>query len=154
VSDDMNRDQYVSPTGVRVDDETYSEILAEAGLDASANRSAKYSHIDFTPPAGVREEAAKGLAWRKEHGRGGTAVGVARARDLSNGKKISPDTARRMKAFFDRHQVNRGKTGWSPGEKGFPSTARIAWALWGSDAGWAWSKKLVKQLAAADEAAK
>jgi hypothetical protein len=123
-------------------------------VDDRAEKRGRYSHIDFTPPAGVREEAAKGLAWRKEHGRGGTAVGVARARDLSNGKKISPDTARRMKAFFDRHQVNKGKTGWSPGEKGFPSTARIAWALWGSDAGWAWSKKLVKQLAAADEAAK
>jgi hypothetical protein len=117
-------------------------------------RSSKYSHIDFTPPAGVREEAAKGLAWRREFGRGGTAVGIARARDLSNGKRISPDTARRMKAFFDRHQANKGKTGWGPGDKGFPSNARIAWALWGSDAGWAWAKKLVKQLAAADKAAK
>jgi hypothetical protein len=122
---------------------------APEGRDAS-----KYSHIDFTPPAGVREEAAKGLAWRREFGRGGTAVGIARARDLSNGKRISPDTARRMKAFFDRHQVNKGKAGWSPGDKGFPSNARIAWALWGSDAGWAWAKKLVKQLAAADKAAK
>lgn len=112
---------------------------------------ARYSHIDFTPPAGVREEAAKGLAWRSEYGRGGTAVGVARARDLSNGVNISPDTARRMKAFFDRHQVNVGKTGWSPGEDGWPSNARIAWALWGSDPGWSWSRKLVEQMNAADE---
>jgi hypothetical protein len=91
--------------------------------------AARYDHIDFTPPAGVREEAAKGLAWRSEYGRGGTAVGVARARDLSNGVSISPETARRMKAFFDRHQVNVGTTGWSPGEDGFPSAGRIAWAL-------------------------
>ena len=40
--------------------------------------AARYSHIDFTPPAGVRDEAAKGLAWRDEFNRGGTAVGVAR----------------------------------------------------------------------------
>ena len=112
---------------------------------------ARYDHIDFTPPAGVREEAAKGLAWRSEYGRGGTAVGVARARDLSNGVNISPETARRMKAFFDRHQVNVGTTGWSPGEDGFPSNGRIAWALWGSDPGWAWSRKLVEQMNAADE---
>ena len=67
---------------------------------------AKYDHIDFTPPAGVRREAQKGLDWRSEFGRGGTAVGVARARDLSNGVKISPQTARRMKAFFDRDTVD------------------------------------------------
>jgi hypothetical protein len=115
---------------------------------------ARYDHIDFTPPARVRSEAEKGLAWRREHGRGGTAVGVARARDLSNGTKISPTTARRMKAFFDRHQVNKGKEGWSPGEKNFPSNARIAWALWGSDAGWSWAKKLVRQMNAADDKAK
>jgi HK97 family phage prohead protease len=115
---------------------------------------ARYDHIDFTPPAGVRSEAQKGLDWRSEYGRGGTAVGVARARDLSNGVNISPETARRMKAFFDRHQTNIGTTGWSPGEEGFPSNARIAWALWGSDPGWAWSRKLVEQMNAADENAR
>lgn len=112
---------------------------------------AKYDHINFTPPAGVRKEAQKGLDWRKEFGRGGTAVGIARARDLSNGTTISPETARRMKAYFDRHEVDKKGDGWSPGEPGFPSNGRIAWALWGSDAGWAWSRKLVEQMNAADE---
>jgi HK97 family phage prohead protease len=112
---------------------------------------AKYDHIDFTPPEGVRSEAQKGLDWRSEYGRGGTAVGIARARDLSNGVKISPDTARRMKAYFDRHEVDKQGKGWSPGEEGFPSNGRIAWALWGSDPGYAWARKLVEQLNAADE---
>jgi HK97 family phage prohead protease len=113
--------------------------------------AARYDHIDFTPPVGVREEAAKGLAWRSEYNRGGTAVGVARARDLSNGTNISPDTAKRMKAFFDRHQGNRQAEGWSPGEDGFPSNGRIAHALWGGDPGQAWASKLTKQIEAADE---
>lgn len=112
---------------------------------------AKYDHIDFTPPAGVRSEAQKGLDWRSEYGRGGTEVGIARARDLSNGTNISPDTARRMKAYFDRHEVDKQGKGWSPGEEGFPSNGRIAWALWGSDPGYAWARKLVEQLNAADE---
>jgi HK97 family phage prohead protease len=112
---------------------------------------ARYDHIDFKPPAGVREEAAKGLAWRSEYGRGGTAVGVARGRDLSNGTTISPETARRMKAYFDRHEIDKQGEGWSPGEPGFPSNGRIAWAWWGSDPGWAWSRKLVEQMNAADE---
>lgn len=110
----------------------------------------RYDHIDFTPPAGVRSEAQKGLDWRSEYGRGGTAVGIARARDLSNGVKISPQTAKRMKAYFDRHQSDKQGKGWSPGEPGFPSNGRIAWALWGSDEGWAWSRKLVGQMEAAD----
>jgi len=112
---------------------------------------ARYDHIDFSPPAGVREEAAKGLAWRDEYNRGGTAVGVARARDLSNGTNISPDTAKRMASYFARHEVDKQGEGWSPGEDGFPSAGRIAWALWGGDAGQAWASKLTKQIEAADE---
>ena len=112
---------------------------------------AKYDHIDFSPPQSVRKEAQKGLNWRKEYKRGGTAVGIARARDLSNGVHISPSTAKRMKAYFDRHQSDKKAKGWTPGEKGFPSNGRIAWALWGSDAGWSWAKKLVRQMEAADK---
>lgn len=111
----------------------------------------KYSHIDFTPPEGARKEAKKGLAWRREHGRGGTAVGIARARDLSNGTKLSPSTVRRMKAYFDRHEIDKKGKGWNPGDEGFPSNGRIAWALWGSDAGWAYARKVVEQMNAADE---
>jgi HK97 family phage prohead protease len=116
--------------------------------------AARYEHIDFTPPAGVREEAQRGLDWRSEFGRGGTAVGVARGRDLSNGTTISPETARRMKAYFDRHEVDKQGEGWSPGQNGFPSNGRIAWALWGGDSGYSWSKKLVRQMNSADEDAR
>jgi HK97 family phage prohead protease len=112
---------------------------------------ARYDHIDFSPPSGVRDEAAKGLAWRDEYGRGGTAVGVARARDLSNGTNISPDTAKRMASYFARHEVDKQGEGWSPGEDGFPSAGRIAWALWGGDPGQAWASKLPRQIDAADE---
>jgi HK97 family phage prohead protease len=111
---------------------------------------ARYDHIDFTPPAGVREEAAKGLAWRGEYGRGGTAVGVARARDLSNGTNISPETAKRMASYFARHEVDKQGEGWSPDQDGFPSAGRIAWALWGGDPGQAWANKLTRQIEAAD----
>lgn len=107
--------------------------------------------IDFTPPDGVREEAARGLAWRDEFNRGGTAVGVARARDLSNGKSISPDTARRMKAYFARHEVDKQGEGFKPDQDGFPSAGRIAWALWGGDPGQAWANKLVRQIDAATD---
>lgn len=111
----------------------------------------KYSHINFKPPSGARNEAKRGLAWRREFGRGGTSVGVARARDISNGKQLSPSTVKRMKSFFARHEVDKQAEGFSPGEKGYPSNGRIAWALWGGDSGKSWANKVVNQINAADE---
>lgn len=132
-----------------------SEFDAEkqvAALYASEGiERAKYDDIDFTPPKGVREEAQQGLDWRKEHGRGGTAVGIARARDLSNGVAVSPETIRRMVSYFARHEVDKKGEGWSPGEDGFPSNGRIAWALWGGDAGQTWSAKIAKSMDVRDE---
>ena len=48
----------------------------------------------FVPPQEVRANAKRGLELRKEHGRGGTEIGVARARDLSNGSALSLDTVK------------------------------------------------------------
>lgn len=111
----------------------------------------KYSHIDFTPPSGVKAAAARGLAMRREHGRGGTAIGIARARDLSNGTELSPSTVRRMKAFFDRHAPDRKAPGFNAGEEGYPSNGRIADLLWGSRSGESYANKVVAQMNAADE---
>jgi HK97 family phage prohead protease len=111
----------------------------------------KYSHIKFVPPSGARREAEYGLKLRREHGRGGTAVGIARARDLSNGKEISPSTVRRMKAFFDRHASDAKAEGFTPGDVGFPSNGKIANLLWGGPSGYSWAKKVVEQMNAADE---
>lgn len=102
--------------------------------------------IDFTPPKGAREEAERGLAWRREFGRGGTSVGIARARDIARGAALSPSTVRRMVSFFARHEIDKKGKGWSPGEDGFPSNGRIAWALWGGDPGRAWATKVTKQM--------
>jgi len=97
----------------------------------------------YKPTAGMREEAQRGLDWRKEYGRGGTEVGVARARDIVNGKNLSEDTVKRMFSFFSRHEVDKQAEGFSPGEEGYPSAGRIAWALWGGDAGFSWSRDKV-----------
>jgi uncharacterized protein len=110
----------------------------------------KYSHIDFTPPQGVRKEAEHGLKLRREYGRGGTAIGIARARDLSNGTSLSPSTLKRMKAFFDRHQSDKSAPGFDRGDKEWPSNGLIASKLWGHAAGYAWAKKVVAQMDAVE----
>lgn len=97
------------------------------------------------PPKRVSESAARGLAWRQRYGRGGTAVGVARARDLKNGRSISLRTLKRMRAYFLRHAVDAEALGWYRGEPGFPSAGRIAWELWGGDAGRRWAERVLHQ---------
>ena len=105
----------------------------------------------YTPTKGMKTEAQKGLDWRREHGRGGTAVGIARARDIVSGKNLSESTVKRMYSFFSRHEVDKQGEGFTPDEDGFPSNGRIAWALWGGDAGFTWSKAIVDRLKKEDD---
>ena len=102
--------------------------------------------MPYKPTDGMKSEAERGLEWRREHGRGGTEVGIARARDIVNGKNLSEDTVKRMYSFFSRHEVDKQAEGFRPGEDGYPSNGRIAWALWGGDAGYSWSKKIAERL--------
>jgi hypothetical protein len=100
----------------------------------------------YKPTDGMVEEAQRGLDWVKEYKRGGTNIGRGRATDIVNRRNFSYDTVKRVKAYFDRHEVDKQGKGWSPGEDGFPSNGRIAWALWGGDAGWSWSKAIVERV--------
>jgi HK97 family phage portal protein len=107
----------------------------------------------YTPTEAMRTEAARGLEWRAEYGRGGTAVGVARARDITNGRDLPIDTVRRMNSYFARHEVDKEADGFRPGEPGFPSAGRIAWALWGGDPGQRWARAIVERADKEDERA-
>lgn len=123
----------------------------------------KYDHIDFKPPQGVAEAAAKGLEYRQKaspSNRGGLTTeeasqegigsGVQRATNLKNRNNISPDTIRQMVSFFARHEKNKGvsqenqNTPWN--DKG-----HVAWMLWGGDPGKRWAEKVRDQMDAADK---
>jgi hypothetical protein len=109
----------------------------------------KYSHIDFTPPQGAKDAAKRALevrADKPESQRGMTAVGIARARDLKAGKQLSPDTVKRMLAYFTRHEIDKQGSTWDDQGKGWQ-----AWQGWGGDAGYAWARKVVKQMDSADK---
>lgn len=95
------------------------------------------------PNEAMKEEAQRGLDWRREFGRGGTEIGIARARDIVNGRNLPIDTVRRMKAYFDRHEIDKEAEGFRPGEDGYPSNGRIAWALWGGDPGRSWANSII-----------
>jgi len=97
----------------------------------------------FSPPQQVRSNAKRGLELRREFGRGGTEVGVARARDLSNGKSIPLETINRMVSYFARHEVDKKGENW--GNASNPSKGYIAWLLWGGDAGKAWANSIAER---------
>jgi len=110
---------------------------------------AKYDGIDFTPPEGAREAAKRALNVREtkpSSQRGMTPVGIARARDLQNGVKLSPDTVKRMLNFLTRHEVDKKGATWDEQGKGWQ-----AWNGWGGDAGYAWARKVVGQMEARDK---
>ena len=145
---------YLSRTDIP--DSAKERIRAEAQeiLERAAMRKA-YEEIDFTPPKGVQEAAELGLALRREHGRGGTAVGVARARDLSNGSDVSPDTIRRMVSYFQRHAIDLDvPKNNDRSHPEYPGAGRIAWLLWGGDPGERWANKVRDQMDREDEAKK
>ena len=124
-------------------DEVTEEADEEELEDIAAN---SYADIDLTPTKGMQEEGEKALEWREEFGRGGTRVGLARANQLAKRERLSPRTVIRMNAFFARHEVDKKAEGFRPGEKGYPSNGRIAWAMWGGDAGQRFAAAKVKQL--------
>jgi len=96
------------------------------------------------PPAEVRAVARDALKRRKQYGRGGTSVGVARARDLANGRNISVDVLRRMLSFFARHE---GIEGSAERRRDKTSASSIAYDLWGGLAGKRWATKVLRELA-------
>jgi hypothetical protein len=108
--------------------------------------------IDTKPTKQMMREAKKGLEMRKEFGRGGTEVGVARARDIMNGKNLSIETIKRMYSFFSRQEksVKNGK-GFKKGDKGYPSAGKIAWLLWGGEGGFNWAKRKVEEIENVEE---
>ena len=93
------------------------------------------TEIDLMPTAGMREEAQRYRDWKSEGEGGGTEVARRRATQILSGNELSPDVVIQMSAWFARHEVDKQGEGFSPGEDGYPSNGRVAWAAWGGDAG-------------------
>ena len=136
----------VSPAEQVSDDQAkqiYGEEIDDYEIDDDSKAE---SDINTKPTEEMANEAKRGLDWRKEYNRGGTEVGVARAVQLINRENLSPRTIKRMYSFFSRHEVDKQAEGFRKGEEGYPSAGRIAWALWGGDAGFSWSKRKVQEI--------
>ena len=98
------------------------------------------------PPKSVQNKARRALERRRElppSRRGGTSVGVARARSLSNGQNIPMETIRRITSFFARHDTPAERRNRRNDKN---SRAAIAWDLWGGNPGRAWAESVIRRL--------
>ena len=104
----------------------------------------------YVPTAAMASNAERALEVRRnkpQSQRGMTAVGLARARDISNRRELSLETVKRMKAYFDRHEVDKEGSTWGERGKGWQ-----AWNGWGGDAGRTWAEKIVSREESKTEA--
>lgn len=111
-------------------------IMQSKRSEQSEEYAKKTEGGNYKPNQGMKGNAKRGLELRKKHGKGGTAVGVARARDIMNGKGLSFSTVKRMHSFFSRHAGNE--------EGGEDDAGYIAWLLWGGDSGRNWARSIVE----------
>jgi hypothetical protein len=107
------------------------------------------AEIDLTPPHRVAENAGLGLRLRQQFNRGGTVIGVARARDLRDRRRLEPETVERMASYFARHALDRQAPGF--GDTKTPSADYIAWLLWGGDEGRDWAGRKLAEIAGMGE---
>lgn len=144
---------YYHPTAVPVQKDG-QELLVPVQPPAKAfatEQPQDESGLKFFPNKGMKDEARQAIEWRDAGHDGGTAVAWARANQILNGEKLSESTVLRMYSFFRRHEVDKEAEGFRPGEEGYPSAGRVAWAAWGGDAGYRWAtaarKEILKRMA-------
>lgn len=104
---------------------------------------AAWKNERFVPPAGVRSAAKRGLKWHKEglSGDGLVSRTVSEATSISKGESQSLDKVKRMRAWFSRHEVDKQSPKWND-----PSPGKVAWELWGGDAGKSWSEGIMRRV--------
>ena len=99
------------------------------------------------PPTEVRQAARRALDARNEvapSARAGTAVGIARARDLANGADVSQNTLERMYSYLMRAKFDYDQAR-QQGKDIKNSKAIMAFYLWGGPAALAWVRRELRK---------
>lgn len=101
----------------------------------------------FKPTLRMASAARRGLRLREKFGRGGTDVGVNRAKQLVERQPLSARDIKSMHSYFARHEVDKSAKSHTWGSNDDPSAGFIAWLLWGGDAGKDWAGRKARTLA-------
>ena len=110
----------------------------DAGFDCANLEVVGVKDHRFRPTKEMAENAKRGLRLRQQFGRGGTEVGVRRAKQLEAREDLEPADIRSMYSYFARHGGDRDTTRHQWASEIDPSAGYIAWLLWGGDEGKEW----------------
>jgi HK97 family phage portal protein len=119
---------------------------------ATQNPNKSFDNLDvkkktsYKPNDAMVNNATRALRWKDDGEDGGTIIGITRANQIVNRENLSEETVVRMFSFFSRHEVDKKAEGFYSGQEGYPSNGRVAWDLWGGDAGFSWSRNIVQKL--------
>jgi hypothetical protein len=86
------------------------------------------------------------LRLREKFHRGGTSVGVHRAKQLAERRDVFFRDITAISAYFARHEVDKASKSHEWGDETDPSAGYIAWLLWGGEAGRRWADSLTARL--------
>ena len=98
------------------------------------------------PSADVAAAAKKGLELRDKFHRGGTLVGVHRAKQLAERRDVSFRDITAISAYFAGHEVDRASKGHEWADEIDPSAGYIALLLRGGEPGRRWADSLTARL--------
>ena len=96
--------------------------------------------MSYRPTLEMANNAKRGLLMREQSvpsNRGGTLVGLNRARQFANRESVSLETVKRTYSFLSRAEVY-----YEPG-KNTPGTQ--AYLLWGGPAGLSWARSILRK---------
>lgn len=96
--------------------------------------------MSYRPTLEMANNAKRGLLMREQSApsnRGGTLVGLNRARQFVNRESVSLETVKRTYSFLSRAEVY-----YEPG-KNTPGTQ--AYLLWGGPAGLSWARSILRK---------
>jgi hypothetical protein len=96
--------------------------------------------MTYKPTEAMAAAARRGLKMREQaapSNKGGTSVGLARARQFSNRESVSLDIVKRTYSFLSRARVY-----YRPGSR-TPGTQ--AYLLWGGPAGLVWARNILEK---------
>lgn len=101
---------------------------------------------EHKPTRKMAAAAQKGLDLRERFHRGGTDVGVRRAKQIIEGHPMTDADVKSMHSYFARHEVDKDGKSHDWGNDDDPSAGYVAWLLWGGEDGKAWADRQRKTI--------
>ena len=107
--------------------------VAALNIATSDERSLEHRAVDLTPARYMIANCKRGLKYHAEgeSGDGLQPKTVREARDIADGKALSEDKVKRMRAWIARHLVDLDNAP-SPDDPKYPSAGQVAHLLWAS----------------------